>query len=487
MIHQGQRLTLGVEPGQDGPRIHTDLDQLESDLALDGLGLIGAVNGAHPAFAEDVSERVPTRDDPVRDEASAAGVVGDARWPVDRGVLSGDAGGFSAAGPSIAPLCPWTPVASTVPTPATVAGAWDPGRVSDAEVWVAGRGSAGVGSNVPVASGIGTGPARSWTASGTSTRSVWLDLLDLDQGRERLADLVGHLRQAVDVLLQARPLAPAIRARRTPWPARRSGHSRGNRMTWTSSETLPAAGQRRQHVFDPLQGAEVSFRPGFLRDPEHLRRLGAGRAARSVSMLPPRGRWGRGCSATPGLEHPLGAAGGLGRRGVPTQEHRRERRGRAGIGRASLGRARLRAQRTRIFVPRCWRCIVVSRWPTCRRRPGSWRQPRVGQVGIKGTGDVDDHLLDDVRRIESCPKARVQAQLHHAPAPVAIAVEERRPRVAVTAAQPRNRVGRVAGCLVVVGPHIPYPRRPESGTAKVIEIARRALGVSGATRRHACS
>ena len=42
------------------------------------------------------------------------------------------------------------------------------------------------------------------------TGGVGLDLLDLDQGRERLADLVGHLRQAVDVLLQVRPLAPAI-------------------------------------------------------------------------------------------------------------------------------------------------------------------------------------------------------------------------------------------------------------------------------------
>ena len=70
VIHQGQRLTLGVEPGQDGARIHTDLDQLESDLALDRLDLIGAVDGAHPAFAEDVSERVPARDDPAREEAS---------------------------------------------------------------------------------------------------------------------------------------------------------------------------------------------------------------------------------------------------------------------------------------------------------------------------------------------------------------------------------------------------------------------------------
>ena len=47
----------------------------------------------------------------------------------------------------------------------------DPGRVSDAEVWVAGRVSAEVGSNAPVASGFGTGPARSWTASGASTRA----------------------------------------------------------------------------------------------------------------------------------------------------------------------------------------------------------------------------------------------------------------------------------------------------------------------------
>ena len=46
-------------------------------------------------------------------------------------------------------------------------------------------------------------------------------------------------------------------------------------MTWTSSETLPAAGHRRQYVFEPLQGAEVPLRPGLLRDPEHLGRLGA--------------------------------------------------------------------------------------------------------------------------------------------------------------------------------------------------------------------
>jgi hypothetical protein len=39
---------------------------------------------------------------------------------------------------------------------------------------------------------------------------VVLRLLDLDQGREHLPDLRGHLRQPIDVLLHARPLAAAI-------------------------------------------------------------------------------------------------------------------------------------------------------------------------------------------------------------------------------------------------------------------------------------
>src|SRR5262249_21743611 len=134
VIHQGQRLTLGIEPGQDGPRIHTDLDQLESDLALDGLGLIGAVDGAHPAFAEDVSECVPTCDDPAGDEAFVAGVVGDARGPSVVASCPETSVAPALAASSIAPLGRWTAVASTVPTPTTVAGAWDPGRASDAEV-----------------------------------------------------------------------------------------------------------------------------------------------------------------------------------------------------------------------------------------------------------------------------------------------------------------------------------------------------------------
>ncbi len=37
-----------------------------------------------------------------------------------------------------------------------------------------------------------------------------IGLLDLDHRREHLADLLGHFREPVDVLLQARALAPAI-------------------------------------------------------------------------------------------------------------------------------------------------------------------------------------------------------------------------------------------------------------------------------------
>ena len=64
-------------------------------------------------------------------------------------------------------------------------------------------------------------------------RLVVLGALDLDQGGEELADLVGQLGAAVDVLLQAGPLAAAVPLqerlgqladkvlRRPPWPRRR--------------------------------------------------------------------------------------------------------------------------------------------------------------------------------------------------------------------------------------------------------------------------
>ena len=48
VVHQGQRLPLGVEPGQHRARVHADPDQFERHLPLDRCGLIRPVDGAHP-------------------------------------------------------------------------------------------------------------------------------------------------------------------------------------------------------------------------------------------------------------------------------------------------------------------------------------------------------------------------------------------------------------------------------------------------------
>ncbi len=74
VVHQGQRLPLGVEPGQHGTRVHADLDQLQCHLPPDRFGLIGPVDGAHPPLAEDFEQRVPAGDDLTRD--GSAGAVG---------------------------------------------------------------------------------------------------------------------------------------------------------------------------------------------------------------------------------------------------------------------------------------------------------------------------------------------------------------------------------------------------------------------------
>ena len=74
VVHQGQRLPLGIEPGQHRARVHPDLDQLQRHLTLDRLGLVGPVDGAHPPFAEDFQQRVPAGDDLAR--AGSAGTFG---------------------------------------------------------------------------------------------------------------------------------------------------------------------------------------------------------------------------------------------------------------------------------------------------------------------------------------------------------------------------------------------------------------------------
>ena len=74
VVHQGQRLPLGVESSQHRARIHPDLDQLERHLPPDRLGLGGPVDGAHPPLAEDFEQRVPAGDDLAH--AGSAGAVG---------------------------------------------------------------------------------------------------------------------------------------------------------------------------------------------------------------------------------------------------------------------------------------------------------------------------------------------------------------------------------------------------------------------------
>ena len=66
VIHQRQRLPLLLEPLQHGPGVHAGLDQLQGDLALDRLGLLGDPDLAHAAFADLLLQRVTAADDHAR-------------------------------------------------------------------------------------------------------------------------------------------------------------------------------------------------------------------------------------------------------------------------------------------------------------------------------------------------------------------------------------------------------------------------------------
>ena len=52
MIHHRERLAFGLEPRHDLIRVHAGLDDLERDLAADGLLLLGHEDDAHAAFAD---------------------------------------------------------------------------------------------------------------------------------------------------------------------------------------------------------------------------------------------------------------------------------------------------------------------------------------------------------------------------------------------------------------------------------------------------
>jgi hypothetical protein len=52
MIHQRQRLPLGLESRDHLPRIHARLDDLERYFAMDGLLLLGDEDQSHAALAD---------------------------------------------------------------------------------------------------------------------------------------------------------------------------------------------------------------------------------------------------------------------------------------------------------------------------------------------------------------------------------------------------------------------------------------------------
>ena len=52
VIHESEGLPFGLEASQDLAAIHARLDDLESDVALTGVGLLGQPDRAHAAFAD---------------------------------------------------------------------------------------------------------------------------------------------------------------------------------------------------------------------------------------------------------------------------------------------------------------------------------------------------------------------------------------------------------------------------------------------------
>ena len=58
MIHERDRLPLGLETGDDVPRVHAELDNLERHAAADRLLLLGHVNDAATTLANFLQEFV---------------------------------------------------------------------------------------------------------------------------------------------------------------------------------------------------------------------------------------------------------------------------------------------------------------------------------------------------------------------------------------------------------------------------------------------
>ena len=61
MVHHRQGLPLGLEAGQDLPRVHARLDDLQRHAAADRLLLVGKIDRAKTAFAQHAEQFVAGR------------------------------------------------------------------------------------------------------------------------------------------------------------------------------------------------------------------------------------------------------------------------------------------------------------------------------------------------------------------------------------------------------------------------------------------
>jgi hypothetical protein len=62
MVHQGQRLALGLEAGDDLPGVHAQLDDFDGHLAADRLLLLRQVDGTEPTLADALEQLVGPQD-----------------------------------------------------------------------------------------------------------------------------------------------------------------------------------------------------------------------------------------------------------------------------------------------------------------------------------------------------------------------------------------------------------------------------------------
>src|ERR1035438_7786628 len=58
MVHQGKRLTFGLKAGDHILAVEPVLDDLESDLPVDWLTLLGEIDGTHAALSENAERAV---------------------------------------------------------------------------------------------------------------------------------------------------------------------------------------------------------------------------------------------------------------------------------------------------------------------------------------------------------------------------------------------------------------------------------------------